>query len=155
MQRLFKLVTHMATAVALILMPQAAYSADILGKAIETVQPCKSLHVKQFGASVGIDRFKEAHIETLELSIAKDTANLSTTASLACQTSDNALLKGDVSATVHLDATLDLRGCEILSLDAKIIETGGTFKDLLDPFKEGIVTALKAAISKEIRKLCE
>jgi hypothetical protein len=151
-----KIIERMSVLIGLTLVfsPHDVKSANILSKAIEAAQPCESLKVETVVGSIGIDKFKEANIEKLNLLIDGNQASLTGTAMLACRTSDDAVVKGDASATVSLDATLDLNSCEMSQLDVKLVETSGTFEDVLDAFEDGITGAIKGVIADEIKKLC-
>ena len=148
-------------AAGLLLQPLAtkAEAANVLERAIGEAQPCKSLKTKvsSFGVSidVGIDRFDSAKIENLQISVNGDAAEASARGTLACKTSDDALVKGGFSATAQVHVKVDLATCKMNESSIEIVETGGRFGDIVKGLEDQIASALRRSLEKNVAKLCQ
>lgn len=136
----------------------AASSANIISRAIERAQPCSSLktEVKQvLTVTIGIDKFKGSEVETLKIDIVGDKAKAALVGSLACRTSDEAVIKGDASARFSADADLNLATCVAAPVTVRILSAGGTFKAAIEAFKGDIQNAVEKAIVEQTKALCQ
>ncbi|AYG59923.1 hypothetical protein [Rhizobium jaguaris] len=132
-----------------------AQADNIVDRAIAAAQPCSSLKVKAGFVTVGVDKFESVDVKAASVDIQGNTANVSLNASLACKTSDQAVMKGDVSATFAIKAQVDLGTCVVTSNDVQIIDTGGTFKKFIDALKPQIQEGLKGGLPQQLTKLCK
>ncbi|RUZ79408.1 hypothetical protein EN943_07490 [Mesorhizobium sp. M7A.F.Ca.US.006.01.1.1] len=145
----------LGSVLVLTLASQSAFSANVLDRAVEAAQPCRSLKLKTGIGTVGVDKFAGANIEKVQIMVGDDIASAKAVVTMACRTADNAVFKGDASATVDLDAEMNLSTCEMNHLEVQIVKTGGTFASVLDAFKDEISEALKRKITSELGKLCK
>lgn len=152
--RLFLTILH-CIIYLLVLQSRPALSANVLEKAVESAQPCRSLKVDTALGSVGVDKFGGSTIRNAEIVVNGDAASAKAIASLRCRTSDNAFVSGDASATFELDVELSLATCEISRLEFRVTETDGTFGDIIKLFKDDIAGALQARIVGELARSCK
>ncbi|MBB3543429.1 hypothetical protein FHT97_004181 [Rhizobium sp. BK399] len=136
-----------------------ADAANALERAIGEAQPCKSLKAKvsSFGVSidVGIDRFDTAKIESLQISVNGDAAEASARGTLACKTSDDALVRGGFSATAQVHLKVDLATCKTTESSIEIVGTGGRFGDIVKGLEDEIASALRRSLEKNVAKFCQ
>ncbi|TAY87959.1 hypothetical protein [Rhizobium leguminosarum] len=145
---------------ALVLQPltfSQAQAANALERAIGDAQPCRSLRAKvsSFGITVqvGVDKLDSVKIENLQVSVNGDVAEASARGTLACKTSDEALVKGGFSATAEVHLQVDLATCAESSIE--IVKTGGRFGDVVKGLQTEITDALRRSLEKNLVKLCE
>ncbi len=136
-----------------------AQAPNALERAIGDAQPCRSLKTKvsSFGISVevGVDKLDSVKIENLELSVNGDAAEASVRGTLACKTSDEALVKGGFSATAEVRLKVDLTTCKTTETSIDIVKTGGRFGDIVKGLETEISGALRRSLEKNLAKLCE
>jgi hypothetical protein len=136
-----------------------ARAPNALERAIGDAQPCKSLKAKvsSFGVSVevGVDKFDYVTIETMQLLVNADAADASARGTLACKTSDGALVKGGFSATAEIRLKVDLLTCKTAESSIEIVKTGGKFGDVVKGLETEISNALRRSLEKNLAKLCE
>lgn len=136
-----------------------AQEPNALERAIGDAQPCRSLKTKvpSFGISVevGVDKLDFVKIENLQLFINGDTAEASARGTLACKTSDEALVEGGFSATAEVGLKIDLATCKATETSIEIVKTGGRFGDIVKGLETEISRALRRSLEKNLPKLCE
>ncbi|MBY5782036.1 hypothetical protein HFN59_33865 [Rhizobium leguminosarum] len=136
-----------------------AQAPNALERAIGDAQPCRSLKTKvsSFGISVevGVDKLDSVKIENLQLSVNGDTAEASAPGTLACKTSDEALIEGGFSATAEVRLKVDLTTCKMTETSIEIVKTGGRFGDIVKELETEITGALRRSLTKNLVKLCE
>ena len=147
---------------ALVLQPltvSQAQAANALERAIGDAQPCRSLKAKvsSFGITVqvGVDTLDSVKIENLQVSVNGDAAEASARGTLACKTSDEALVKGGFSATAEVHLKVDLATCKTAESSIEIVKTGGRFGDVVKGLETEISDALRRSLEKNLAKLCE
>ncbi|MBW8789138.1 MAG: hypothetical protein JF594_15665 [Rhizobium leguminosarum] len=147
---------------ALVLQPltfSQAQAANALERAIADAQPCRSLKAKvsSFGITVqvGVDKLDSVKIENLQVSVNGDAAEASARGTLACKTSDEALVKGGFSATAEVHLQVDLATCKTAESSIEIVQTGGRFGDVVNGLQTEISEALRRSLEKNLAKLCE
>ncbi|TAU83532.1 hypothetical protein ELI40_09715 [Rhizobium leguminosarum] len=147
---------------ALVLQPltvSQAQAANALERAIGDAQPCRSLKAKvsSFGITVqvGVDKLDSVKIENLQVSVNGDVAEASARGTLACKTSDEALVKGGFSATAEVHLQVDLATCKTAESSIEIVKTGGRFGDVVKGLQTEISDALRQSLEKNLAKLCE
>ncbi|CAK07804.1 hypothetical protein ELG83_09545 [Rhizobium leguminosarum] len=147
---------------ALVLQPltvSQAQAANALERAIGDAQPCRSLKAKvsSFGITVqvGVDKLDSVKIENLQVSVNGDAAEASARGTLACKTSDEALVKGGFSATAEVHLKVDLATCKTAESSIEIVKTGGRFGDVVKGLETEISDALRRSLEKNLAKLCE
>nr|WP_245441679.1 hypothetical protein [Rhizobium leguminosarum] len=113
--------------------------------------------VSSFGISVevGVDKLDSVKIENLKLSVNGDAAEASARGTLACKTSDEALVKGGFSATAEVRLKVDLATCKTTDTSIEIVKTGGRFGDIVKGLETEISSALRRSLEKNLAKLCE
>ncbi|MGZ2505908.1 hypothetical protein EHI47_12275 [Rhizobium leguminosarum] len=136
-----------------------AQAPNALERAIENTEPCRSLKTKvsSFGISVvvGVDKLDSVKIENLQLSVNGNTAEASARGTLACKTSDEALVEGGFSATAEVRLKIDLATCKTTETSIEIVKTGGRFGDVVKGLETEISGALRRSLEKNVAKLCE
>ena len=132
-----------------------AEAANVIERAIEAVQPCRSLKLDLGFVSVGVDRFESVDVEEFLMSGRGDVGTARLVGSLACRTSASAFRTGSASAKVAFDAEFDLATCLVRRSEVRILQTGGEFGDVIATFSGSIEAALKAGLEKQIEKFCE
>ena len=144
------------------LQPSCIANAQVpnaLERAIEDAQPCRSLKTKvsSFGISVevGVDKLDSVKIENLQLSVNGNTAEASARGTLACKTSDEALVQGGFSATAEVRLKVDLTTCKMTETSIEIVKTGGRFGDIVKGLETEISGALRRSLERNVAKLCE
>ena len=75
-----------------------AHAANAISRAVEQAQPCRTVKTTKLGVPLGIDKFKDAQLESLTINVNGDDAKIAAVGSLACPTSDAAVVRGDASA---------------------------------------------------------
>ncbi|MGO6814735.1 hypothetical protein ACCS67_07565 [Rhizobium brockwellii] len=147
---------------ALVLQPltvSQAQAANALERAIGDAQPCRSLKAKvsSFGITVqvGVDKLDSVKIENLQVSVNGDVAEARARGTLACKTSDEALVKGGFSATAEVHLQVDLATCKTAESSIEIVKTGGRFGDVVKGLQTEITDALHRNLEKNLVKLCE
>ncbi|TAU88695.1 hypothetical protein ELI02_29200 (plasmid) [Rhizobium leguminosarum] len=147
---------------ALVMQPltfSQAQAANALERAIGDAQPCRSLKAKvsSFGITVqvGVDKLDSVKIENLQVSVNGDVAEASARGTLACKTSDEALVKGGFSATAEVHLQVDLATCKTAESSIEIVKTGGRFGDVVKGLQTEISDALRRSLEKNLAKLCE
>jgi hypothetical protein len=105
--------------------------------------------------TIGIDNFKSAEVETLKVDVAGDKGTIALVGSLACRTSDEAVIKGDASAKFSANADLNLSTCVAEPVSVRILSIGGTFGAAIDAFKGDIQNALEKSIAEQAKALCQ
>jgi hypothetical protein len=147
---------------ALVLQPlivSQAQAANALERAIGDAQPCRSLKAKvsSFGITVqvGVDKLDSVKIENLQVSVNGDVAEARARGTLACKTSDEALVKGGFSATAEVHLQVDLATCKTAESSIEIVKTGGHFGDVVKGLQTEISDALRRSLEKNLVKLCE
>ncbi|MDR9808896.1 hypothetical protein [Rhizobium hidalgonense] len=150
------------TAGVFLLQPCSFAKAQVpnaLERAIGDTQPCRSLKTKvsSFGISVevGVDKLDSVKIENLQLSVNGDVAEASARGTLACKTSDEALVEGGFSATAEVRLKIDLATCKTTEFSIEIVKTGGRFGDIVKGLETEISGALGRSLEKNLAKLCE
>nr|WP_245460471.1 hypothetical protein [Rhizobium leguminosarum] len=113
--------------------------------------------VSSFGISVevGVDKLDSVKIENLQLSVNGDTAEASAGGTLACKTSDEALVEGGFSATAEVRLKIDLSTCKTTDTSIEIVKTGGRFGDVVKGLETQISSALRQSLEKNLAKLCQ
>lgn len=135
-----------------------AGAGNVISRAIERAQPCSGLKTtvnKVVTLTIGIDQFKTAELETLKVDVAGDKATIALVGSLACRTSDEAVIKGDASAKFSANANLNLATCVAEPVSVRILSTGGTFGAAIDAFKGSIEKAVEKSIAEQAKALCQ
>ncbi|NKM59214.1 hypothetical protein GFL21_32845 [Rhizobium anhuiense] len=136
-----------------------ARAPNALERAIGDAQPCRSLKAKvsSFGISVevGVDKLDSVKIENLQFSVNGDAAEASARGTLACKTSDEALIEGGFSATAEVRLKADLTTCKMTDTSIEIVKTGGRFGDIVKGLETEISAALQRSLEKNLAKLCE
>ncbi|MBY5847278.1 hypothetical protein HA464_06080 [Rhizobium leguminosarum bv. trifolii] len=136
-----------------------AQAANALERAIGDAQPCRSLKAKvsSFGITVqvGVDKLDSVKIENLQVSVNGDAAQASARGTLACKTSDEALVKGGFSATAEVHLQVDLATCKTTESSIEIVQTGGRFGDVVKGLQTEISDALRRSLEKNIAKICQ
>jgi hypothetical protein len=132
-----------------------AHAANAISKAIEQAKPCKGVKVKKFGVSIGVDAFKSADLQSLHVDVDGNDAKISFSGSLACQTSDSAVLRGDASAKISAVFALDLAACAFRQNSVQITGAGGSLGFAIEAAKAEIEAALENGVSKTVRSLCK
>lgn len=132
-----------------------ANAANIISRAIERAQPCSGLQTRQLGQTIGVDKFKTADLETLKIDVSGNTAKAALVASLACKTSDQAILRGDASAKFDASAEVDLTSCVVKQVSVRIVSTGGTFGKVIGAFQNQIQKAVETSISDQAKTFCQ
>ncbi|TBB70871.1 hypothetical protein ELH45_10125 [Rhizobium ruizarguesonis] len=136
-----------------------AQAANALERAIGDAQPCRSLKAKvsSFGITVqvGVDKLDSVKIENLQVSVNGDAAQASARGTLACKTSDEALVKGGFSATAEVHLQVDLATCKTTESSIEIVQTGGRFGDIVKGLQTEISDALRRSLEKNLAKMCE
>ncbi|TAV48595.1 hypothetical protein ELI30_09905 [Rhizobium leguminosarum] len=147
---------------ALVMQPltfSQAQAANALERAIGDAQPCRSLKAKvsSFGITVqvGVDKLDSVKIENLQVSVNGDVAEARARGTLACKTSDEALVKGGFSATAEVHLQVDLATCKTAESSIEIVKTGGRFGDVVKGLQTEITDALRRSLEKNLVKLCE
>ena len=119
----------------------------------------RSLKAKasSFGISVevGVDKLDYVKIEQLQLAVNGDRAEANARGTLACKTSDNALVQGGFSATAAIAMRVDLATCRTTESKIEITDTGGRFGDVVKGLKGEISDALRRGLERNMAKLCE
>ncbi|MGR9400219.1 hypothetical protein ACU8M5_10780 [Rhizobium leguminosarum] len=137
----------------------AAFAANVLEKAIIAAQPCRPLKIKEtvlgVKVDVGIDRLDYVKIDTVDIQVDGDAAKASALGTLACKTSDQAVVTGGISAKAQLNVQANLSTCVMEHSSIEIIETGGEFGGIVNEFKDEISVALLKGIENALKKLCE
>nr|WP_246740194.1 hypothetical protein [Rhizobium anhuiense] len=113
--------------------------------------------VSSFGISVevGVDKLDSVKIENLQFSVNGDAAEASARGTLACKTSDEALIEGGFSATAEVRLKADLTTCKMTDTSIEIVKTGGRFGDIVKGLETEISAALQRSLEKNLAKLCE
>lgn len=134
-------------------------AANVLEKAIEAAQPCRSLKTRVspigFNVDVGIDKFDAVRIDSLQILVNRDAAEANARGMLACKTSDEAVVTGGFSATVEVQVQADLATCKIGQSAFNIVETHGLFGDLVSGFEGQISKVMRQSVENALKKLCE
>lgn len=135
-----------------------AGGTSALERKIIASKPCSKVRVEKrilgFKTAIGVDKFVDFDISDFEVRATEDSATLRTTMTLRCKTSDAAVVKGDVSATLSVDAAARLNNCGITKNVARITRTGGTFGGLVRFFRSALENEIQSTIAKEIGRLC-
>ena len=139
----------------LLVQSSSTEAGNALENAIERAQPCQSLKVKTGLFTIGVDRFEKVEIEELSIDVKGDLATAKAIGSLTCRTSDNAALKGNVSARLSFDAEIHLATCAVNRREIKLLSTGGTFGEIVKALGEQISQSLGDGLSNEAKKLCQ
>jgi hypothetical protein len=155
------LLTHVAIGF-LVLQPftkSHAVAANAFERAIGEAQPCRSLKAKvsSFGLKVeiGVDKFDSVKVDSLQISVDGDMADASARGTLACKTSDDALVKGGFSATAEVHVKVDLMTCGMIESSVSIVDTGGLFGDVVKGLEKEISDAFRRSLERNVKKLCE
>lgn len=145
--------------VAPMLVPVPASAANVLERAIGEAQPCRSLKAKasSFGLSVevGVDKLDYVKIDQLQLSVNGNLAEARVRGTLACKTSDNAIVQGGFSATADVNVHVDLATCKTTESSIEITNTGGNLGDVVKSLKGEISDALRRGLERNMSKLCQ
>jgi len=139
--------------------PVPASAANALERAIGEAQPCRSLKAKasSFGVSVeiGVDKLDYVKIDQLQLSVNGNLADAKVRGTLACKTSDNAMVQGGFSATADVSVHVDLATCKTTESSIEITDTGGSLGDVVKSLKDEISGALRRGLERNMSKLCQ
>ncbi|MGO7287572.1 hypothetical protein ACCT25_35445, partial [Rhizobium ruizarguesonis] len=97
------------------------------------------------------------HLEVFDLHGIElvDAAQASARGTLACKTSDEALVKGGFSATAEVHLQVDLATCKTTESSIEIVQTGGRFGDIVKGLQTEISDALRRSLEKNLAKMCE
>ena len=139
----------------LLVQSSSTEAGNALENAIERAQPCQSLKVKTGLFTIGVDRVEKVEIDELSIDVKGDLATAKAIGSLTCRTSDNAALKGNVSARLSFDAEIHLATCAVNRREIKLLSTGGTFGEIVKALGEQISQSLGDGLSNEAKKLCQ
>ncbi|MBY5700782.1 hypothetical protein [Rhizobium leguminosarum] len=136
-----------------------AQAPNALERAIEDAQPCRSVKTKvsSFGISVevGVDKLDSVKIENLQLSVNGNTGQASARGTLACKTSDEALVEGGFSATAEVRLKVDLTTRKTTDISIEIMKTGGRFGDIVKGLETEVSGTLRRSLAKNLGKFCE
>lgn len=132
-----------------------ALAANGLERALERLQPCQGLKVNVRLATIGVDNLEKLSVEEVTITVKGDAADAAVTGTLACKTSDAALVRGDASARFSATVHMDLATCTVSGQKVEILSTGGTFGSLVDRFRGMIGRTLETGLADQLRKLCQ
>ncbi|WP_246648190.1 MULTISPECIES: hypothetical protein [Rhizobium] len=113
--------------------------------------------VSSFGISVevGVDKLDSVKIENLQLSVNDNTGQASARGTLACKTSDEALVEGGFSATAEVRLKVDLTTRKTTDISIEIMKTGGRFGDIVKGLETEVSGTLRRSLAKNLGKFCE
>ena len=134
--------------------PQAK-AANALERAIQRLEPCKNLKVKAAILTVGIDRTESVSVQSATIEVKGSQAHADATASITCRTSDELVLQGDASITVHAVLGLDLETCAPGDNTIDVVSTGGSLGEVVELLKDVISAALTQQLTRQLQKLCQ
>ncbi|MBY3116694.1 hypothetical protein HFO29_01715 [Rhizobium laguerreae] len=139
--------------------PAPALAENVLERAIAQSQPCRSLRTKvklgPINVDVGVDKLEAVKVESIQISVNGNVAEADARGTIACKTSDQAVVTGGFSATATVHLKTDLSTCAVDESAIAIVKTDGRFGDLVDGFKNQISDALRQGLEKNLKKLCE
>lgn len=133
----------------------AVSARTILERLIVAEQPCSGLKTYTVFGTVGIDRLKEVRVPAADISLRDDLLTISLNGSLACQTSGQALFRGDATASLTARAEIDLASCEVGDVSIGLAEFGGTFAVAIQQFSGQIEVALTEEVRSGLIDACE
>lgn len=84
-----------------------------------------------------------------------DAAEASARCTLACKTSDEALVEGGFSATAEVHLKINLATCKMTEASIEIVKTGGRFGDIVKGLETEIFGTLRRSLENNLAKLCE
>lgn len=126
----------------------------VVEQMIATQNPCSTLRVNVMGMSVGVDTLDALRVDVFDVSTRGDDLMIELSGRLACRTGSNALAAGDLQASVHLGASVDLASCNVRSTTVELYEIGGSYKDVLEGFRVDAQAAMAAVLQRQITDEC-
>jgi hypothetical protein len=138
----------------LILVTQA--EADtVIEQQLAALKPCSGLKEELFGASLAIDKLESITLSRTQLDINGDLVTLMLQGSLACETSDAALVKGNASVSINATAHMSLTDCSVAILTITPTRFGGTFASVVEAaWRPVILPKLETETRRMLTQAC-
>jgi len=129
---------------------QAGSAETVVEKRVAAAQPCSGLKTKAFGVSIGIDKLDRVEVGSAAFNLKGDQVTMDLKGSLACKTSDNAVVRGDASVNINATGAVNLADCEHATVTVDATDFGGQFAPLVQAAWD---PSIKPKIEAEARKM--